>query len=190
MREIKLPGQIINARVLRAALVRRRVSRFVPALKRTQQHLFRMKAECLLFSYILLALPPPDLQYIEAEGFFIWELLILSAASTSEERFRRREAARTSDEDLLAARTEILSPLPGKEKTRSFSKRDHFHLMDLSGKRTYALSTAPERRQRVQTCIVLGVPSTTTLTLRTFGCCCVNARRETCERVMLIFLPK
>jgi len=53
-----------------------------------------------------------------------------------------------------------------------------------------ALFTSPERRHRVQTCIVFAVPSTTTLTLRTLGCCVVNARRETCERVMLIFLPK
>jgi hypothetical protein len=32
-----------------------------------------------------------------------------------------------------------------------------------------ALLTDPERKQRLQTCIVFGEPSTTTLTLRTFG---------------------
>ena len=54
----------------------------------------------------------------------------------------------------------------------------------------YALSTLPERRQRVQTFIDLGVPSTTTLTLCTLACCVVSARLEICERVILIFLPK
>ena len=83
------------------------------------------------------------------------------------------------------------NPLPSpKRKNPLLFEAGSFSSLKPSGKRTYALSTAPERRQRVQTCIVLGVPSTTTLTLRTFGCCCVNARRETCERVMLIFLPK
>ena len=55
---------------------------------------------------------------------------------------------------------------------------------------SYALSTLPERRQRVQTFIDLGVPSTTTLTLCTLACCVVSARLEICERVILIFLPK
>lgn len=59
-----------------------------------------------------------------------------------------------------------------------------------SSTKNQALFTSPERRHRVQTCMVFGVPSTTTLTLRTLGCCVVRARRETCERVMLIFLPK
>jgi hypothetical protein len=53
-----------------------------------------------------------------------------------------------------------------------------------------ALVTALERRHLVQTCMVLGVPSTTTLTLRTLAFCRVNALLEICERVMLIFLPK
>ena len=57
-------------------------------------------------------------------------------------------------------------------------------------KEPYALSTLPERRQRVQTFIDLGVPSTTTLTLCTLACCVVSARLEICERVILIFLPK
>ena len=44
-------------------------------------------------------------------------------------------------------------------------------LHDANGCRSdQALLTKPERRHRVQTCIVLGVPSTTTLTLRTLGC--------------------
>ena len=34
---------------------------------------------------------------------------------------------------------------------------------------TYARLTLPERRQREQTCTVLGVPFTTALTLRTLG---------------------
>jgi hypothetical protein len=55
---------------------------------------------------------------------------------------------------------------------------------------TQALFTKPERRQRVQTCMVLGVPSTITLTLRMLGFCWIRALRETWERVMLIFLPK
>jgi len=53
-----------------------------------------------------------------------------------------------------------------------------------------ALLTALDRRHLVQTCRVLGVPLTSTRTLWTLGFCFASARRETCERVMLIFLPK
>lgn len=57
-------------------------------------------------------------------------------------------------------------------------------------KRNYqALFTSPERRHLEQTCIVLGVTPSRTLTLRILGFLLAKALLETCERVILIFLP-
>jgi len=66
----------------------------------------------------------------------------------------------------------------------------YIDIPSVGSKNRYARWTRPLFRQRVQTFILLGTPSTMTWTLFILARWRCFARREICERVIFIFLPK